>query len=112
MASNTLRTISMPLGMVVGALLCRPITALDAAAQGMLTPVFIFTMLFFILPCRCTAHTLLVDAPVATAVPDSGVGGNILCVGVVRRGGGTGCNDMHPGSRSYGGGGDWWNARC
>ena len=57
MASNTLRTISMPLGMVVGALLCRPITALDAAAQGMLTPVFIFTMLFFTF-CRVDAQRI------------------------------------------------------
>lgn len=57
MASNTLRTISMPLGMVVGALLCRPITALDAAAQGMLTPVFIFTMLFFTF-CRVDARRI------------------------------------------------------
>lgn len=57
MASNTLRTISMPLGMVVGALFCRPITALDAAVQGMLTPVFIFTMLFFTF-CRVDARRI------------------------------------------------------
>jgi len=47
----------MPLGMIVGALLCRPITALDAAAQGMLTPTFIFTMLFFTF-CRVDARRI------------------------------------------------------
>ena len=57
MASSTFRTISMPLGMVVGALFCRQIAWLDAAAQGMLTPVFIFTMLFITF-CRVDARRI------------------------------------------------------
>ena len=47
----------MPLGMVLGALFCRQIAWLDAAAQGMLTPVFIFTMLFFTF-CRVDARRI------------------------------------------------------
>lgn len=57
MASSTFRTISMPLGMVVGALFCRQIAWLDAAAQGMLTPVFIFAMLFITF-CRVDARRI------------------------------------------------------
>ena len=47
----------MPLGMVVGALFCRQIAWLDATAQGMLTPVFIFTMLFITF-CRVDARRI------------------------------------------------------
>ena len=47
----------MPLGMVVGALFCRQIAWLDAAAQGMLTPVFIFSMLFITF-CRVDARRI------------------------------------------------------
>lgn len=53
-ASQTFRSLSMPLGMVVGALLCRQIVWVDTALQGVLTPVFIFTMLFFTF-CRVDA---------------------------------------------------------
>jgi BASS family bile acid:Na+ symporter len=42
-----MRTVSMPLGMVVGALLCRPIVAIDAWSSGWITPLLIFVMLFF-----------------------------------------------------------------
>ena len=45
--SHTLRTISMPLGMVIGALLCRQIVALDSWSGGAITPTLIFVMLFF-----------------------------------------------------------------
>ena len=41
-----MRTISMPLGMVIGALLCYPITAFDDMTGGISTPVFISSMLF------------------------------------------------------------------
>ena len=44
---HTLRTLSMPVGMVVGALLCRQIVAVDTFTGGWITPVLIFTMLFF-----------------------------------------------------------------
>lgn len=47
MSSHTLRTLSMPLGMVVGALLCRQIVVLDSWSGGWITPVLIFIMLFF-----------------------------------------------------------------
>ena len=45
-SSHTMRTISMPIGMVVGALLCYPITAFDEWSGGISTPFFIFAMLF------------------------------------------------------------------
>ena len=41
-----MRTASMPLGMVVGALLCYPISWFDEWSGGILAPFFIFTMLF------------------------------------------------------------------
>ena len=46
MSSHTMRTFSMPLGMVIGALLCYPITAFDEMTGGVSTPFFIFSMLF------------------------------------------------------------------
>lgn len=55
--SQTFRSFSMPLGMVVGALLCRQIVWADTALHGMLTPVFIFTMLFFTF-CRVDARKI------------------------------------------------------
>ena len=51
------KSLSMPLGMVVGALFCRQITWLDGVSQGMLTPIFIFTMLFFTF-CRVDARKI------------------------------------------------------
>lgn len=41
------KTVSMPLGMVVGAMFCRPIAALETWSGGMITPSLIFFMLFF-----------------------------------------------------------------
>lgn len=46
MSSHTMRSISMPLGMVVGALLCYPINTFDEWCGGITTPLFIFSMLF------------------------------------------------------------------
>lgn len=43
---HTLRTVTMPLAMVVGALLCRPLAALESASGNMLTPTLIGAMLF------------------------------------------------------------------
>lgn len=43
---RNVKTIAMPSAMVVGALLCRPITALEAASHQMITPALIFLMLF------------------------------------------------------------------
>ncbi len=45
-SSHTMRSISMPLGMVVGALLCYPINTFDEWCGGQTTPLFIFSMLF------------------------------------------------------------------
>ena len=42
-----IKTISMPMGMLVGAVLCRPIAALESASHQMITPTLIFLMLFF-----------------------------------------------------------------
>lgn len=44
---RNVKTIAMPMGMVVGALLCRPITALEELSHQMITPSLIFMMLFF-----------------------------------------------------------------
>ena len=46
-SAHAFRTASMPLGMAVGALLCRQISAFDEWSGHLLTPVLIFLMLFF-----------------------------------------------------------------
>lgn len=43
---RNVKTIAMPSAMVVGALLCRPISALEAWSGQMITPTLIFLMLF------------------------------------------------------------------
>lgn len=43
---RNVKTIAMPSAMVVGALLCRPIAALEVASHQMITPALIFLMLF------------------------------------------------------------------
>jgi BASS family bile acid:Na+ symporter len=43
---HNLQTILMPLAMVVGALLCRPLASLETASHNMLTPMLIASMLF------------------------------------------------------------------
>ena len=45
-SSHTMRSVAMPLGMVVGALLCHPINTFDEWCGGLTTPLFIFSMLF------------------------------------------------------------------
>ena len=54
---QSFRSLAMPLGMVIGALLCRQIMWVDTATRGMLTPTFIFTMLFFTF-CRVDARKI------------------------------------------------------
>ena len=44
---HNIKTVSMPMGMLVGALLCRPIVALENASHQLITPALIFLMLFF-----------------------------------------------------------------
>lgn len=43
---HNLRTISMPMGMLVGALFCRPIATLEQLSHQTITPTLIFLMLF------------------------------------------------------------------
>lgn len=43
---HNLQTILMPLAMVVGVLLCRPLAYIEAASHNMLTPLLIASMLF------------------------------------------------------------------
>lgn len=43
---RNVKTVAMPTAMVVGALLCRPVTALEAWTGQMITPTLIFLMLF------------------------------------------------------------------
>lgn len=43
---RNLKSIAMPTAMVVGALLCRPVTALEELSGRMITPTLIFLMLF------------------------------------------------------------------
>ena len=38
---RNVKTIAMPMGMVVGALLCRPVTAAESMSNGMITPTLI-----------------------------------------------------------------------
>ena len=46
LSRQTIKTIAMPLAMVVGAVLCRPLAQLEAASANMLTPLLIASMLF------------------------------------------------------------------
>jgi len=45
-ADGNVKTVAMPTAMVVGALLCRPISALEELSGQMITPTLIFLMLF------------------------------------------------------------------
>lgn len=45
-SSHTMRSIAMPISMVVGVLLCYPITAFDKWSGEITTPLLIFSMLF------------------------------------------------------------------
>ena len=54
---HSFRSFAMPVGMVIGALMCRQIMWVDTATRGVLTPIFIFTMLFFTF-CRVDARKI------------------------------------------------------
>lgn len=56
-SAHMLRTMAMPLGMLVGVLLCREVAWLEQHTAGMLTPTFIFLMLFFTF-CRVDARKI------------------------------------------------------
>ena len=51
------RSMAMPSGMILGALLCRPIASVDAMLHGMITPTLIFLMLFITF-CRVDVRTM------------------------------------------------------
>ena len=46
LSKHTIKTLSMPLAMIVGALLCRPLAGVEAASGHTLTPLLIASMLF------------------------------------------------------------------
>lgn len=54
---GNVKSVAMPVGMVVGALLCRPISALEAWSGQMITPTLIFLMLFVTF-CRVTPRQM------------------------------------------------------
>ena len=56
-STHMLRTVAMPLGMVVGGALCREVVWLEQHTASMLTPSFIFLMLFFTF-CRVDARRI------------------------------------------------------
>ena len=56
-SAHAFRTAAMPLGMLVGVLLCRQVAWLEQHTAGMLTPSFIFLMLFFTF-CRVDARKI------------------------------------------------------
>lgn len=57
LSTHMLRTVAMPLGMLVGVLLCREVEWVEQHTAGMLTPSFIFLMLFFTF-CRVDARKI------------------------------------------------------
>lgn len=57
LSRHTIKTLSMPLAMVVGALLCRPLANLEATSDNMLTPVLIASMLFLTF-CRIDIRSM------------------------------------------------------
>ena len=56
-SAHTMRTMAMPLGMLVGALFCREMEWLENATQGWLTPLFIGSMLFVTF-CKVDARNI------------------------------------------------------
>lgn len=56
-AKSIFRTYAMPVGMLIGALFCRPIAWIDAVTAGLLTPMAICTMLFLTF-CRVDARRI------------------------------------------------------
>lgn len=58
---RNVKTIAMPLAMVVGALSCRPIAVLEQASHGVITPTLIFLMLFITF-CRVKPNQMKLSA--------------------------------------------------
>lgn len=57
LSRHTVKTIAMPMAMVVGALLCRPLALLEEATANMLTPTLIAAMLFLTF-CKVDMRTM------------------------------------------------------
>ncbi len=58
---RNIKSVSMPAGMLVGALLCHPIAALERASGQMITPTLIFLMLFITF-CRVRVREMRLSA--------------------------------------------------
>ena len=56
-SNHTFRTAAMPLGMLIGALLCREMAWAEAVTDGWLTPMFIASMLFITF-CKVDARKI------------------------------------------------------
>ena len=46
LSKQNIRSIAMPIAMIVGALLCRPLSIVEEATNHILTPILIAAMLF------------------------------------------------------------------
>ena len=57
---RNVKTVAMPSAMVAGALLCRPVTALEAWTHQMITPSLIFLMLFVTFCREPSGRTMVV----------------------------------------------------
>lgn len=57
LSKQNIKTLAMPLAMVVGALLCRPLATVEEASQSVLTPLLIAAMLFITF-CRIDIRTM------------------------------------------------------
>lgn len=55
--SQSIRSITMPIAIVLGAIFCREVTWLDNVTEGWMTPSFIFVMLFFTF-CKVDARRI------------------------------------------------------
>ena len=75
LSRQTIKTIVMPLAMVVGAVLCRPLACVEAACDNMLTPLLIASMLFLTF-CRIDlremrlrwVHLIMLAVPIVGGV--------------------------------------------
>lgn len=103
---RNVKTIAMPMGMVVGALLCRPVTAAESMSNGMITPTLIFLMLFSLLSGEAPADAIEDAACLAAGISDRGQRRGLSVARMVRSVVGAGGHDLCPGSGGHGSRGD------
>lgn len=109
---RNVKTVAMPTAMVVGALLCRPVTALEGWTHQMITPSLIFLMLFVtFLPRQAPADEAFDAAFLAAAVSGRGERGGLFPAAAAESHRGTGGDDLCAGRRGDGRGGDRRDAR-